>query len=248
MAFKRSDWNDLIDAVNEVLQNPPDGCNPLPTIAHVGPGTIWRKSHIRQVQDAIKATCDDITFGPVPDLWEQSIVDEINNKLEQAWCNCDECNHDTVMAENGMEFLLYDNGPPIVVSPCLGNDTPDIPLRDLINAMQFGQSGIVSRIWRVFRRNHRNDGGISQAVIATGVITCEGIVNYAGSATVATAAGVFVSCSDCHSQVCADTLANAAAILGEPGNFYNTYVLVIDSTHADCADCDGGHHGGGGGE
>src|SRR5690242_2693726 len=91
MAFKRSEWNDLIDAVNEVLQNPPGetDCNPLPALEHVGPGTIWRKSHIKQVQDALKATCDSISFNTIPDLWKQSIVDEINTAIGQAWCNCE---------------------------------------------------------------------------------------------------------------------------------------------------------------
>jgi hypothetical protein len=57
MAFKRSEWNALIDEVNNVITNPPadTNCEPRPALEHVGPRTIWRKSHIQEVQDAIKA-------------------------------------------------------------------------------------------------------------------------------------------------------------------------------------------------
>jgi hypothetical protein len=237
MAFKRDDWNAVIDSVNEVITNPPSGCDPLDPIEHVEPNTVWRKSHIQEVQDALKATCDQIEFSPIPDLWKSSILAEIEGKLSQAWCNCD------CKSEDGTTVVLYDNGPPKVVSPCLGTDTPDILLRSLINNLQAGRSGIVGRIWRVFRRNHRNDGAVTQVQLATGVLSCQGIVSYVGNATVSTAAGIGVNCFDCHDSACADSLANAAAHLGDPNIFYNTYALVLDCSGAVCFDC--GHDGGG---
>jgi hypothetical protein len=138
-----------------------------------------------------------------------------------------------------MEFDLYSNGPPRVVSDCLGNNTPDIQLRDLINGMTFGSSGIYSRIWRVFRRNHRNDGGINTALESAGIMDCHGTVTFTSDHPIPSTSGVFVSCfPDCFTEVCADTLANAAAELSGPGNFYSQYVLVIDSTHAVCGECE----------
>ena len=88
----RDDWNDLIRNVNDTLENPPgdSGCDPVDPLDEVEPNHIWAKSDIREVQDAIKQTCDTITFDEIPDRWEQSIIDDINDSLDDAWCDCEE--------------------------------------------------------------------------------------------------------------------------------------------------------------
>jgi hypothetical protein len=241
MAWTRDDWNNIIQQVNEVLQNPPadTDCEAQPTLDEVSTGHLWSKDDIREVQDALKETCDDISFDTIPDLWKQSIIDEINTAIGQAWCNCepeeDECTPTLAHSEDGMEIVLYDNGPPKVVSDCIGTNTPDILLKDLVNGVTFGIDQVFSRIWRVFRRNIRNDGGTSLVSLATGVLNCHGVASYLGTATVSTAAGIGVGCFDCSSEGCATALADAASHLGDPEIFYNQYVLVIDSTGAVCA-------------
>jgi hypothetical protein len=239
MAFKRSDWNDLVRSVNEILQNPPPDtdCDPLPALEEVGEKHRWSKADIQAMQDALKATCPDISFSPIPQLWKQSILDEINEAIGQAWCNCEDdndCTPEKIASEHGMEFFLYNNGPPRVISSCLGNDTPDIPLSSFINGMQVGQPNIYDRVWRVQRRNHYNDGHMStSSPLAVGIVSCQGIVTYTGPAGVSTVAGSLVFC-DC-SDFCMEHIANLQAMIPNiPSQFYSTYHLILDSSGASC--------------
>jgi hypothetical protein len=88
--WTRQDWNDLIDEVNDTLENPPsEDCGSVESLEHVDENHIWRKSDIREVQDRISETCEDITWDAIPALWKQSIIDEIREKLGEAWCDCD---------------------------------------------------------------------------------------------------------------------------------------------------------------
>lgn len=154
MAFKRSDWNDLIDSVNSVITNPPSGCTARPPIEHVGPSTIWRKSHVRQLQDAISATCNSIVFDAIPDLWKQSIVDEIRSKLTQAWCNSSDCGPEDVAAaraEHGLMMLVL-SVIPGVYSNCNGNPAaPDTTACALVNGLPLAMPGFSGREWRLKR-------------------------------------------------------------------------------------------------
>jgi hypothetical protein len=67
------------------------------------------------------------------------------------------------------------------------------------------------------------------------VMNCHGVVSYLGSAQVATTSGVFVSCSDCHSDLCEETLAHALDFLDDPGTSYQQYILQINASTAACA-------------
>ncbi len=84
-------WNALIDEVNDILQNPPEGtdCEKIDELEHVGPDHKWSKTDIQEVQDKLKETCDSIDFANIPDLWKTSIIDEIKDAMDNdAWCDC----------------------------------------------------------------------------------------------------------------------------------------------------------------
>lgn len=242
MPFTREDWNNIINSVNGVITNAPaeTDCESLPPIDTVGPGHLWSKSDIQEVQDALRATCPSISFSEIPDLWKQSIVDEINEAIGQAWCDCepdeDECDEEAIAAEDGLEILIFDNGPAKVVSTCLGTDTPPIALAPLINGLVVGAPGILARGWRVVRRNHRNDGVVTQSsALASGTLSCQGVVSYGGIVQLTTAAGVAVACGDCESEGCADALADAAdQVANSPTVFYNSYHLILSTSSAFC--------------
>jgi len=93
MVYKREDWNDLLAAVNNVLENPPEetDCSdtvitPLPPVDE---NHRWSKSDIAAVHSKLLETnCDQISFSAIPDNWSQSIIDEINAALPLAWCDC----------------------------------------------------------------------------------------------------------------------------------------------------------------
>ena len=95
MAYKREDWNDLLAQVNEVLMNPPAGTDceelnitPLPL---VDPGHKWSAADIQAARSKIIQTCESIQFEELlmfGDKWRAAVVNELQTKLLDAWCNC----------------------------------------------------------------------------------------------------------------------------------------------------------------
>lgn len=95
MAFKASEWQNIIDAVNAARQNPPaSDCSPLPPIDPFDPSKPFKRSEVERVRNALKETCPSISFSedltkPIKTTWFSEITDQIN----QAWCDCD-CQED----------------------------------------------------------------------------------------------------------------------------------------------------------
>lgn len=83
-------WNEIIGKVNDLCENPPDGCDPIPGLEEVDPDHIWTKIDIIEVQDKLKEICDDIEFTDLGELWTSTIIDEIVEALDVGWCNCEE--------------------------------------------------------------------------------------------------------------------------------------------------------------
>jgi len=82
-------WEELLDQVNDELQNPPSGCDPLDPIDTPGEDHRWAKSDIREVHDKLDEMPGDcFTFEDVPDLWKISIIEDIEGQLSEAWCDC----------------------------------------------------------------------------------------------------------------------------------------------------------------
>lgn len=86
-------WEELLDQVNDVLQNPDDGCDPLDPIEVPEAPHRWSKSDIREVHNRLNEMPGDcFDFADIPDLWKKSIITDIEEQLENAWCECeDEC-------------------------------------------------------------------------------------------------------------------------------------------------------------
>jgi len=174
-AFKRTDWNGIIQQVNDVLQNPPTGCDPLPTIEEVGLKHRWSKADIQEVQDALISTCPDITFEAIPELWKQSIIDEITDAIGQAWCDCD-CDLDPIPSEDGLEFTFFTQGAGPLVDP------PDeVLLSSLINGLTLGEPGIDGRTWAFFERVNLGGNEIESDELVIQPLPCDGIVFYSGN-------------------------------------------------------------------
>ena len=79
MGYSRSEWNGLIDDVNDVITQPPQdtNCVALAPLSHVGPNHLWSKTDILEVQSVLRQTCSSIDFEPLPDKWKRSIIVEI---------------------------------------------------------------------------------------------------------------------------------------------------------------------------
>ena len=87
-----NDWNNIIQQVNDLAQNPEQGCDPVSPLESVDPPHKWSKADIQQVQDKLREICDENQFGDIPDKWKQSIIDEINDAIARGWCKecCEE--------------------------------------------------------------------------------------------------------------------------------------------------------------
>ena len=82
-AFTLDKWNDIIRQVNDLAENPPDGCEPADTLEEVEAPHKWSKDDIQQVQDKLTEICKDNSFSDIPDLWKQDTIDEINDAIFQ---------------------------------------------------------------------------------------------------------------------------------------------------------------------
>jgi hypothetical protein len=105
---KLSDWNNTLAAVNTLLKNPGPGCSAIAALsAPLTAPHLWAKTaDIAAVQNALKQVCSNNTFTtPIPDLWKQSIIDEINTALGNGWCNCGACSACSYVSQKETDFL-----------------------------------------------------------------------------------------------------------------------------------------------
>ena len=100
--YSRAEWNELIDTVNALASD----CGvDAPPLEHVDPNHIWAKSDIRDMQDRLRQICEDNTFtDPIPDLWLQSIIDEIMTAIAVGCCG-DDCWLAVWEVEAGFELI-----------------------------------------------------------------------------------------------------------------------------------------------
>lgn len=82
-------WGKFIDKINDFLQDPPDGCDPIDIIEKPDECHRWSKSDIREVHDKLNEMPGDcFDFDDVPDIWKVSIIDDVEDQLTEVWCEC----------------------------------------------------------------------------------------------------------------------------------------------------------------
>lgn len=89
--YSIENWNTLIQDVNEILQNPPEGsvdCPPIEPIEEVEDPHIWAIKDVEEVRDKLEETCPHISFEEELEIWKPGIIDEIEKQMEDAWCDC----------------------------------------------------------------------------------------------------------------------------------------------------------------
>lgn len=87
--FSFENWNNLIQAVNEILQNPEGTCEPVEPLAEVSDPHLWSEDDITAVRERLMETCPEISFSEPLELWRQSAIDEIEAEMQKAWCDCE---------------------------------------------------------------------------------------------------------------------------------------------------------------
>ncbi|MEN6367680.1 MAG: hypothetical protein ABFC88_12790 [Thermoguttaceae bacterium] len=160
MAWKREDWNDIIRQVNELAQNPDDGCDPQDELEEVEENHIWTSGDIEDVRDKLMAICNENEFNADTTLWKQDIIDEINDAIGKGWCNC--CDADE--QEPIVIPLLDGAGTLWPGGNCCGNNGTEPPpgyhaqweavhqgfsLTGALNGQAFAPDGYKGRRWWV---------------------------------------------------------------------------------------------------
>jgi len=226
--FSIDDWNQLIRDVNDILQNPDDGCDPIDPLDEVSDPHRWSVDDIQAVRDKLIETCPDISFSEELRLWAPGPIDQIEAAMSEAWCNC--CDEEFLHEEDGVEIELA-SYPAIVYSNCFGRQSPDpIPLADMIHGMEIGKPGVEDRRWSLVRLPVENYSPNSY-VKASGLISCEGTIIYTGDDMFYPYWGAHVHCSSCDNY-CEAAIARAEARIADWGSC--DWIIRISTTFADC--------------
>ena len=102
-------WEELLDQVNDVLQNPPDSsdCEAIDTIDVPDAPHKWSKADIQEVHDKLNEMPGDcFDFAEIPDKWKLTTITDIEDQLDEAWCECEEdCICSNAQAESVITYL-----------------------------------------------------------------------------------------------------------------------------------------------
>jgi hypothetical protein len=96
--WTRAKWNDIIQRINSLSQNPPQGCSALPLLDIATEGHKWSVTDIAAVRNRLLAICPDNAFSAELVKWKQDIIDEIETAIAAGWCGCQQspcCLHPT---------------------------------------------------------------------------------------------------------------------------------------------------------
>lgn len=245
MAFQRSEWNQLISEVNNVRASPPaeTDCDPLPPISELAPNTIWRRSHIAQLRQALAETCASIGFGPVPNIWSATILTEIRSQIGKAWCDCDDEEDDGCpegvdpTVENGLIFELFTQGLEIFAN-CFGRRPAPTTIdpQSLVDGIQL-QEGFDDRAFAIVAEpvNPGQFGSPDSYSPAGGTVDCKGKLTVSRNTTPITdATGTVVFCANCDAD-CEQHIEELEAELNPATDPHIVkYHIVIFATSARC--------------
>ena len=94
-------WNQIIQEVNVLAENPDEGCDPLAPLDEVPEDHIWNKTDVNEVHDKLKEICPDNQFTELIENqpWTSLIVDEIKDALVRGWCECEPILDDRVLGQ-----------------------------------------------------------------------------------------------------------------------------------------------------
>ena len=156
MAYKLEDWNNLLDQVNDVITNPPEDTDcediEIDPIPHVGPDHKWSKADIQEVHDKLCQTCDDISFEPIPTRWKTSIITEIEDAMDEAWCECEEgpgifCTPEIIAWEESRDGSVLFNMPYCVIKDYDQGNDPIVAIEVFTGSLNgFYGNGFTGRV------------------------------------------------------------------------------------------------------
>jgi hypothetical protein len=90
--FSRKMWNEeIIQPINSLCENPPDGCDSLDPLNEAEEHHIWTKKDVQEVHDKLEELCEDNEFEDLetPQLNYKKLITEILEAIQAGWCGCE---------------------------------------------------------------------------------------------------------------------------------------------------------------
>lgn len=116
-------WNELLEDVNEILENPDPGCEPIEPIELVTDPHLWSVEDVEEVRNKLIETCPDISFVEDLVIWHPEIIDEIEAEMEKAWCDCEPIDYEETIDLGNPCFAILNAshyGNPTATPACDG--------------------------------------------------------------------------------------------------------------------------------
>ncbi len=202
MAWKRSDWNGIIQRINELSTNPTSGHTALDPLEEVPEDHKWSVNDINIVRNRLLEFCPENTFIADTIKWTQDLIDEIETAIAAGWC------FDALCSENGtvIEIVVPDSDGTTFSDwpyPTYSTSALNCPeftgpqylfaetkAATFFNGMQVARAGVSGRKWEAWRVNYNSAGEkISETQIylhpydqehswnqTQGVIDCDGVI------------------------------------------------------------------------
>lgn len=166
--YSRQEWNDLVAQINDLAQNPDNGCDPTGTLNVVDECHRLAKDDITAAQNILMQICDENSFSDVSDFWKVSDIQELEDAAGNGWCNCDE------------DECPYYIGPlhfQIVWTFSTTGPVTHTLLEGMLLGQMLGTFFLDHQSWTLLGPSPPEPPGESDTVIATGGINCLGNIS-----------------------------------------------------------------------
>lgn len=136
--FTREEWNDLVRRVNDKIAEDHEGekhkddgdrpCDPPDELEEAEEDHIWTREDVEKMRDALEDMCPNWELDELdePDqLWKKWIIDQMEEGIEQAWCDCEEeecpCEERDILIHT-VNYSCSPQGCDVVWCPSQGAD------------------------------------------------------------------------------------------------------------------------------
>jgi hypothetical protein len=83
-------WNGVLERINALATNPPEGCDAVDELPLVEAPHRWSETDIAAAREKLNEICSNNVFdAPSTGKWLQAIIDELDAAVDNGWCNCE---------------------------------------------------------------------------------------------------------------------------------------------------------------
>jgi hypothetical protein len=120
-------WNGLIERINVLAANPPEGCDALDGLPLVTAPHRWSAADIAAARGKLVEICSNNVFNvPSTGKWLKAIIDELDAAIDDGWCDCQPhepcCVPGGSQGANAVTQYLYGNITYEAAAAIIGTD------------------------------------------------------------------------------------------------------------------------------